>query len=211
MLRDYRAWHDQYDDPNSALAERLRIVQKRLDELLTAAPAGPIRLISMCAGQGRDVLGVVPKHERRSDVMGVLVELEPANVRQARESAALAGLTALKIIEGDAAISDVYVPFVPADLVLACGIFGNVSDADVENTVRTMSMLCNPGAAIIWTRHRREPDLNRQIRNWLVEGGFEPLSFDAPENASLSGIGTARLVTIPLPWRNHHRFFTFVR
>lgn len=95
MLRDYRAWHDQYDDPNSSLAERLRIVQRRLDELLTAAPSGPIRLISMCAGQGRDVLGVVPKHKRQSDVSAVLVELNPANVRSAREAAAGAGLRSL--------------------------------------------------------------------------------------------------------------------
>src|SRR5487761_860579 len=169
MLRDYRAWHDQYDDPNSSLAERLWIVQQRLDELLTTAPAGRIRLISMCAGQGRDVLGVVPKHKRQSDVSAVLVELDPANVRAAREAAAGAGLRSLEVIEDDAALSDVYAPFVPADIVLACGIFGNVSDADVENTVRTLSMLCNPGAAVIWTRHRREPDLNRDIRGWLVE------------------------------------------
>ncbi len=114
-------------------------------------------------------------------------------------------------IDGRPTLSDVYEQYVPADLVLACGIFGNVSDADVENTWHTVSMLCKPGAAIIWTRHRREPDLNRQILGWLVESGFEQLSFDAPENASLSGIGTARLIGSPLAWRNHHRFFTFVR
>lgn len=211
MLRDYRAWHDQYDDPGSALAERLRIVQRRLDELLTLARAGPIRVISMCAGQGRDVLAVLPKHERLSDVSGVLVELDPVNVQQARASASIAELKSLEVIEGDASLSDVYGPYAPADIILACGIFGNVADADVENTVRTVSMLCNPGAAIIWTRHRREPDLNRQIRSWLIESGFEVRSFDAPANASMSGIGTARLVGMPVPWRSRHRFFTFVR
>jgi hypothetical protein len=211
MLRDYQAWHDQYDDPNSALAERLRIVQRRLDELLTGLPPGPIRLISMCAGQGRDVFAVIPTHQRRLDVTGALVELDTANVRKARELAALHRLTSLEVIAGDAALSDVYEEYVPADLVLACGIFGNVSDADVENTWRTISMLCKPGAAIIWTRHRRKPDLNRQILGWLVESGFEQLSFDAPGNASLSGIGTARLIGSPLAWRNHHKFFTFIR
>ncbi len=211
LLRDYRSWHEQYDDPTSPLAERLRIVQHRLGELLSAAPAGPIRLISMCAGQGRDVIGVLPGHERRSDVRGVLVELDPANVSLAREAATDAGLTSLEVIEGDASKSDIYESFVPADVVLACGIFGNVSGADVENTVRTLSMLCNRGAAVIWTRHRREPDLNREIRRWLVESGFEELSFDAPDNASLSGIGTMRLGAAPAPWRRGHRFFTFVR
>jgi hypothetical protein len=186
VLRDYRAWHNEYDDPNSPLAERLRIVQRRLGELLTAAPAGPIRVISMCAGQGRDVIGVVPKHERRSDVSGMLVE-------------------------ADAAISDVYAPFVPADIVLACGIFGNITDADLENTVRTLSMLCNQGAAVIWTRHRENPEVIRAIRAWFVDSGFEDLTFDAPESPKLYGIGTARLVGAPIPWRRGHRFFTFIR
>ena len=211
MLRDYEAWHDQYADPSSGLADRLRVVQRRLDELLTGCPPGPIRLISMCAGQGHDVFGVIPTHQRRSDVTGVLVELDSANVKKARETAALHGLASLEVIEGDAAVSDVYEQYVPADIVLACGIFGNVSDADVENTCRTVSMLCKPGAAIIWTRHRTEPDLNRRIRGWLVESGFELLSFDALENATMSGIGCARLIGKPLAWRSHHRFFTFIR
>jgi len=211
VLRDYRAWHDHYDDPNNSLAQRLRIVQQRLDELLLAAPTGPIRLVSMCAGEGRDVFAVVPNHQRQADVNGVLVELDPGNVRQARESAARAAPASFQVIEGDAAISDVYAPFVPADVVLACGIFGNVSDADVENTVRTLSMLCNKGAGVIWTRHRREPDLNRHICRWLVHSGFEVLSFDAPENSTQSGIGTARLAGSPAPWRSGHRFFTFIR
>jgi hypothetical protein len=211
MLRDYRAWHDDYDDPNSPLAERLRIVQRRLDELLTAAPPGPIRLISMCAGQGRDVLGVVPKHKRRSDVSGVLVELDPVNASGARDSAAREGLSSLEVLEADASVSDVYAPFVPADIVLACGIFGNITNADLENTVRTLSMLCDQGAAVIWTRHREDPGLIRDIRAWFVEAGFEDLTFDAPESPKLYGIGTVRLVGEPLPWRSGHRFFTFIR
>jgi hypothetical protein len=211
VLRDYKAWHNDYDDPNSPLAERLRIVQRRLGELLTAAPDGPIRLISMCAGQGRDVLGVVPNHKRRSDVSGVLVELDPDNVRFAREASAAAGLSSVEVLEADAAISDVYVPFVPADIVLACGIFGNITDTDLENTVRTLSMLCNQGAAVIWTRHREDPELIRDIRSWFVDAGFEDLTFDAPESPKLYGIGTARLVGAPVPWRSGHRFFTFIR
>src|SRR5260370_4098542 len=103
-----RPGNDQYDDPNSALAERLRIVQLRLGEQLTARPIGPVRLISMCAGQGRELFGVIPTHQRRLDVTGALVELAPANVRKARELAALHGLTSLEVIAGDAALSDVY-------------------------------------------------------------------------------------------------------
>jgi len=211
LLRDYRAWHEQYGDPNSPLSGRLRIVQRRLGELITAAPAGPIRLISMCAGQGHDLLGVVPTHERRSDVSGVLVEIDPLNASVARETSAAAGLTSIEVLEADAAISDVYALFVPADIVLAVGILGNVTDGDIENTVRTLSMLCSPGAAVMWTHHREPPDKTHDIRAWFVDAGYEELTFDAPESEKLYGIGTARLVTPPAPWRSGHRFFTFIR
>jgi hypothetical protein len=170
-----------------------------------------MRLISLCAGQGRDVFGVLPNHPRRGDVTAVLVELDRRNIEAARTSAARTGLTQVEIIEGDAAISDVCAAFVPADIVLACGIFGNITDPDLERTVRSVSMLCRTGASIIWTRHRNETDMTPRIRAWFTESGFEELSFDAPDNASKSGIGTVHLVGGPLPFQPGFRFFTFIR
>jgi hypothetical protein len=165
----------------------------------------------MCAGQGRDVIGVLSDHPRRADVAAVLVELDPRNVEVARAAAADGGLTQVEVMEGDAAVSDIYAPVVPADIVLACGVFGNVSDADVANTVANLSMLCRAGAAVLWTRHRGEPDLTPRIRRWFVEIGFEELSFDAPDNATRSGIGAARLIATPAPFTPGFRFFTFIR
>ena len=164
-------------------------------------PPGPVRLISICAGQGHDVFGVLPDHPRRADVTAVLVELDRRNIEAARTSATRTSLRQVEIIEGDAAISDVYAPAVPADLVLACGVFGNVTDVDLERTVRSLSMLCRPGASIIWTRHRLDTDLTPQIRRWFSESGFEELSFDAPENPGKSGIGTVQLVGAPLAFQ----------
>jgi hypothetical protein len=187
----------------------LAIVQRRLAERLSAAPPGAIRLISMCAGQGRDLFGVLPSHRRRGDVTAVLVELDQRNVDVARASAAQTGQ--VEVLEGDAAVSDIYAPFVPADIVLACGIFGNISDQDLERTVRNLSMLCRAGASVIWTRHRNDPDLTPRIRSWFAESGFEELSFDAIDNESKSGIGTVRLNGAPLPFEHGFRFFTFTR
>jgi len=62
VKRDWRAWHDDYDDPQSPLARRWRVVQARVAALLDAAPPGPLRVISMCAGQGRDLIGVLNTH-----------------------------------------------------------------------------------------------------------------------------------------------------
>jgi len=157
------------------------------------------------------LIGLLSDHPRRPDVGAVLVELDPRNVELARADAARAGLTQLEIVEGDAAVSDIYAPFVPADVVLACGIFGNIPDADVERTVRNVSMLCRSGASVIWTRHRGAPDLTRAIRQWFLESGFEELSFDAPDNATRSGIGVARLMAAPASFKPSFRFFTFIR
>jgi hypothetical protein len=211
VVRDYEAWHRQYDDPTSTLAQRLVIVQRRLAERLSAAPPGAVRLISICAGQGRDLFGVLPAHPRRGDVTAVLVELDHRNVEVARAGTARTGQAQVDIIEGDAAVSDIYASFVPADIILACGIFGNVSDQDLERTVRNLSMLCQTGASVIWTRHRNEPDLTPRIRSWFAESGFEELSFDAIDNESKSGVGTVRLIAEPLPFRPGFRFFPFTR
>ena len=85
-------WHEGYEDPASSLSRRLSIVQKRLGHLLDQAPDGPIRLISLCAGQGRDVIGVMATHRRGGDVHGRLVELDRELADQARSAIDEAGL-----------------------------------------------------------------------------------------------------------------------
>ena len=54
---------------------------------LDGAPPGELRVVSMCAGQGRDVIGVLSQHPRRSDVRARLVERDERNVAVALDSA----------------------------------------------------------------------------------------------------------------------------
>ena len=75
--RDWHAWHDAYDDPGSSLAQRLAVVQARIAAALDVAPPGPLRAVSMCAGQGRDLIPVLASHPRGRDVTARLVELDP--------------------------------------------------------------------------------------------------------------------------------------
>ena len=110
---------------------------------------------------------------------------------------------------GDASTTDAYARAVPADLVLVCGVFGNVSDADMERTVRSLPMLCAPGATAIWTRHRREPDLTVSVRHWFAEAGFEEVAFIGSDDF-LFGVGAHRLVAAALPFAAGRRLFTFV-
>jgi SAM-dependent methyltransferase len=170
--QDWHAWHDRYDDSDSLLARRLAVVQDRITRVLDGAPPGDIRVLSMCAGQARDLLGVLETHPRRADVAALLVELDPRNSSFARERAKELGLRRIQVVTGDAAQTDQYLSHAPADLVLACGVFGNISAEDVRRTISHCAALCRPGGAVIWTRHRREPDLVPSICDWFAQSGF---------------------------------------
>jgi hypothetical protein len=85
--RDWYAWHDDYDDPGTALARRLAAVQEQVRAALDEAEPGPLRAISLCAGQGRDLIGALAGHPRQHDVRARLVELDPRNADRARQAA----------------------------------------------------------------------------------------------------------------------------
>jgi hypothetical protein len=207
--RDWAGWHTAYDDPTSKLARRLAVVQARIRDALDAAPPGAIRAVSLCAGQGRDLLDVLAGHPRRADVTARLVELDPRNVAAARSSAAAAGLAGVEVIEGDAALTDNYTGAVPAGLVLVCGVFGNVSDADIEATVGFLPQFVASGGIVVWTRHRGEPDLVPSIERWFVARGFDRVWLSAKEAGF--GVGVHRFTRAPEPLRPGARMFTFTR
>jgi hypothetical protein len=212
-VQDWVAWHEAYDDPSSRLSARLKLVKQHVAAALDRVPPGPIRLVSLCAGQGRDVIETLPGHRRRNDVSAVLVEADPANVARAREAASVAGLAMgdpgsveraprdaaatrppwVEVRQADASQVASFADALPADVLLLCGIFGNVSVADIQRTIAAAPALCAPGATVIWTRHRREPDLTPQVRTWFTAAGFEELAFESPESALRTGTGAAVL------------------
>jgi pimeloyl-ACP methyl ester carboxylesterase len=207
--RDWAAWHDDYDRPGSFLAARLALVQMRIRAWLDRAPAGPLRAISLCAGEGRDLLAVLASHPRGRDVAARLVERDPRNAAAARAAARGAGLANVEVVEGDAGATDAYAGAVPADLALACGVFGNVSDTDIDATIGALPSLCAPGATVIWTRHRTPPDRTPAIRAAFAAAGFAETAFDAPDGF-LFGVSTNRLAGTPAPFAAGRRLFTFV-
>ena len=205
-MRDYLEWHDDYKRPGSALHLRLLVVQDLIASAFDEVEAGPIHVISMCAGQGQDLVTVTRRHHRRADVVGRLVELDPRNVAIARSSIADAGLERLDVVEADAGRSDAYVGAVPADLVLACGIFGNISDDEVRHTVDCLPALCAPGGWVIWTRAPRGDDILSTIEGWFGGAGFEPRALVVGDG-DLFGVGAAQFQGAPVPLRPGTQFF----
>lgn len=208
VQRDWAAWHDAYADPDSALSRRLAVVRQQIWEALPGRPREPVRIVSLCAGRGDDLIGVLKDYSYASRVEARLIELDARNVAAMTAAARTAGLS-LEIVRADAADPRRYHGAIPADLVLLCGVLGNVSDQDALFTVRSLPQLCKRGATVIWTRSRREPDLTPQIRRAFRLARFTELAFIAPDDV-LFTVGVSRFDGEPQPL-SHTKLFTFVR
>jgi hypothetical protein len=203
-MTDWVQWHESYANPDSTLSRRLAVVRERIAEALDRFAVGPIRVASMCAGDARDLLGVLESHPRASDVSGRLVEWDQRLVERARAVAP----STLEVVCGDAGTSDPYEGAVPVNLLLCCGVFGNITEADIRNTINSWPMLCAPEANVIWTRGAFDHDLRPQIREWVKQAGFEELSFDG-ENEQY-GVGVAKMIRASEPYRKGIHFFRFI-
>lgn len=203
-------WHDGYARPDSGLANRLTAVRAQISRYLDATAPDPVRVVSACSGDGRDLLGVLDGRPDADRVTALLVEYDPELASRARETAKTLSAR-VEVRQADAAQSDVYANAVPADLVLLCGIFGNISDADVRATIDAAPQLCAPAAEVIWTRHRDAPDLTPSIKEWFAGAGFEEVAFIAPDTEDDWSVGVHRLASDPRPLDLGRQWFTFFR
>jgi hypothetical protein len=197
--RDWYAWHLEYDEPGSSLANRLDLVRERIGIVLDVARPGPLTAVSMVAGQGRDLIPVLATHPRGRDVAARLVELDSRNADIARAAACEAGLENVDVVTGDAAELDHYREYAPADLVLMCGLFGNISDADIKRTIGYGLALTRPGGSVVWTRGRTAADRVPTISRWFVEAGFDEVFVSRPGLRFGVGVHQSPAKTPPLP------------
>jgi hypothetical protein len=207
--KDWQAWHEPYADETSPLSRRLRVVQRHIASWLDDRHGEPLTVVSACAGQGHDLLGVLATRADANRVHATLLEYDERNVAAAQaavDNAALRNVTVVRANAGDRAA---YVAAVPADLVLMAGVFGNISDADVRRTISALPELCAAGAIVIWTRTRRAPDLTPAVRRWLAAAGFVEQAFHAPADALFS-VGVHHFVGVPRPLTPRGRLFRFL-
>ncbi|WP_250213402.1 class I SAM-dependent methyltransferase family protein [Acrocarpospora catenulata] len=186
----------------------MRAVQEQIRLALETTPPGPVKVISVCAGQGRDLLPVLKDHPQRDDVEAHLVELDPRNASAARDAAAALGLRQVDVLTADASLTDHYQGLAPADIVLLCGIFGNITEDHIKRTVSFCPQLCATGGTVIWTRNRRQPDLVPSICAWFEDLGFERQWVSAPDLGY--GVGVHRFTGEPQPLAPREQMFDFV-
>ncbi|MGH9270531.1 MAG: SAM-dependent methyltransferase [Ilumatobacteraceae bacterium] len=205
---DWMAWHKSYADTSSSLSRRLAVVRSRIGQVLDGAVGGgPIRIVSLCAGDGRDVLPELAA--RPSQRATTLVERDDRLVAAARTAAS--PLAGVQVRQGDAGNVATVEDVLPVDLLLLCGIFGNVSTADIRAIIATVPTMLAAGGTVIWTRGWfAHEDLRPTIRGWFLDAGLSEISFDGePERF---GVGVARGgKMLPCTQRTPSRLFTFTR
>lgn len=209
-VTDWKAWHAAYDDPTSSLSRRLTVVRARISHAVgRCEDPGQMTALSLCAGDGRDLLPVLAaNHAFGAHV--VLVENDPTLANAARRRASELALERVTVITGDAGETATYEHVLPVDLLLLCGIFGNVSEPDIRATVTAVPAMVRAGATVIWTRGRTDPDLRPAVRRWFSDAGLQEIAFESEPEAF--GVGVAvRPAGAPSARRLRSRLFTFVR
>ncbi len=208
-LRDYEQWHTAYDDPDSGLSWRLRTVQGAIESALDEW-TGPVRVLSACSGDGRDVLEVLGHRADASRVSATLLELHPALADRARRLAANTA-AAVDVRTADAGVSDNYRDAVPAQLVLLVGILGNISDSDIERLIRTTPQFCQHGATVVWTRGRDPEDRNDIVRASFRAAGCSEVAYLSKDLDGLPAVGVVRFDGQSEELVPGRHLFTFLR
>lgn len=152
---DWVRWHENYE-ASPALKARLLVVREHLSRCLDSQPPGVIRVLSICAGDARDLIGLLATHPRKMDVKAYLVENNAELVENGRKDIVKAGFEEqLKFVIADATISSTYLGLTPVDVVLMAGVFGNLCSEEVVRLIGNLGLLCKCGGHVVWTRHRR--------------------------------------------------------
>jgi hypothetical protein len=213
-VTDWVDWHRQYDDPTSDLSRRRRSVQRAIRAWIAETGPGPRRVVSACSGDGRDLLEVLVDEPEAERFSVRLLEVDEDLAARAEELARVSGLAGVDVVRADAGVTESYAGAVPADLVMLCGVFGNLSDADAQWTIESARHLCAPGAHVVWTRgrfaDRDAVEPTDRLREWFAEAGFEEVSLDAPAD-TVYRVGAHRLVAPAEPLVLGRQLFTFVR
>ncbi len=209
-IGDWNDWHRAYEDPESELVGRKLAVQHHVAAVVDEAPPGAVTVVSICGGQGHELIGALGNHPRRDEVRGRLVELDPENAAYARQWARDARLTGLEVVTGDASVSDAYAGLGPVDLVVISGVFGHLDEADRQRLVSFLHQILRDGGSVVWTSHRRGRGPAEQVRSIFTAQSFEEVAFDdLPGDEFGFTVARHRASGEPDPFVERAQLFTF--
>lgn len=149
---DWANWHDRYEI-SLPLRERLCAVRTQIILALSKVAAQPVQVISIFAGDGRDLIGSLVAFDQNKTVCASLIEMNAELVAKGQTAINQFCLSDQVTFRcGDATQSGTYVGISPAHVVVLSGVFGNLKENDVRRLIVSLQSLCNRGASVIWTR-----------------------------------------------------------
>ena len=175
-MRDWVQWHELYKS-NLPLRIRLKLVQSQLKRALNKASDGPVTILSLFAGDARDLSGVLSRHARAKDVSAYLIECNSDLVEAGRKKFDDLGLgDQVDFRVADATDPTSYDGIPPADIVLVCGMLGFVTSETTLDLVRALRSYLKPDGHLIWTRNlmlRNGADHTNLFQTLLSENEFD--------------------------------------
>jgi hypothetical protein len=185
---DWHKWHNVYEQ-SPALKKRLALVRKHLSRSLDRSPLGELRIISLCAGDGRDLLRTLADHKRRADARARLVELDPNLVADGENtSRALELSNHVEFVKADATDPGCYRAVAPANIVMMCGMLGLVGFPELPNVVRALQALCAHKGHVVWTRRldwRDGVQQTKVLQELMAKAGFRRVALNVTSFGAL--------------------------
>jgi hypothetical protein len=181
-------WHDNYEDKTSTPYKRTLIVKKLIVDYLINK--NNITILSICAGQGRDVLTSL-----NADTYAYLIDIDKKCIDYAQSYVNNNNIHNVSIIKADASLISTYVDnnIPKADLILICGVFGHLSLEDISITAQSLKQLIKTGGSVIWTRHKFDNDITKEVREAFELAGYKEETFISPKEEPFS-IGMHKLI-----------------
>jgi hypothetical protein len=200
-VMDWAKWHDLYE-VSTPLKERLIAVREQIAAAASKVTGKSWHLVSICAGDGRDVIGTFAADERQ-DVHATLIEANPALVTRGQAAVDQLGLARRITFRcADATQSSTYVDLRPAQIIVLSGVFGNLKERDVQRLIAALPSLCDRDASVIWTRNLFDDgeQATQIIRQCFVAADFtEEVLVRTPLGLFAVGTHAFRGVRRPLP------------
>jgi hypothetical protein len=190
--------------------QRLLLVQEQLAQCVDTARPGTIRILSMFAGDGRDVLGVLGNHQRQNDVVACLIEQSSQAVDTGTQRALELGLESVATFRHtDATDYEAYRGLAPADLILLCGVWGHVPSQERPQLIQALASLCAAGGMVIWTRGiSKGMKQFEQIEGLFTAAQWEPVQIRFTPNNQWA-VATHRYYGTAIPRPTQGRIFHF--
>jgi len=170
-------WHEEaYNDINSLPYQRTEIVKDLINKYLSEIDKN-IVVISIGAGQSRDILPVLIGRKDNDRITTYLIDTDIECLNYAKNYAKDNNIINVHIVDMDGSLVKNYKDIPKADLIIFCGMMTQKNTDEVKNLANNIKLICNEDAQIIWSRHGYDGDYSTPFRNVFNENSYKELDF----------------------------------